>query len=185
MRAYIILLPFLLFTAGIQTVFGQEHTIPWSEDRKLTWDDFQGEPDRSVTYFATTKYGIKLSSESSSRGDVSVRVICLFDKDKSWKKEREHQSPEILQHEQLHFDIGEVHARKMRRELEHYLSKRRSPAEVSREVKKVFRKYSDAGAEMQQKYDRETDHSINEKQQEKWNRRVASMLEELRDYALE
>ena len=185
MRTVSILSLFLLLLTGAAASFGQENAIPWNEHRKLTWDDFQGEPDESVAYFATTKYGIKLSSKSSSTGDVSVQVVCVFDIDKSWKKEWEHQSPEILQHEQLHFDIGEVHARKMRRELEHYLSKRRSPAEVSREVKKVFRKYSDAGAEMQQEYDRETDHSINEKQQEKWNRRVANMLEELRDYALE
>ncbi len=179
------LLSFLIIILCSKQAMAQGKAIPWSENRKLTWADFQGRPDRSVTYFATTKYGVQLSSEDDGEGNVSVRVVCLFDKRASWKKGKSNQSEYLLKHEQNHFDIGEIFTRRMRKEFKEYTSKRHRPSDVSMDIRRIFRKYSKLAAEMQRKYDAETDHSINEEAQKKWDEKVSKLLHRYREYAMD
>src|SRR3990170_3299813 len=83
--------------------------IQWSDNYRLTWDDFQATPPKNATKAALTSSSIfmKFETEGSSlRYDIS----CNFDKKHSWGRVK---NAHILAHEQGHFDIAEIYARKL------------------------------------------------------------------------
>src|SRR6218665_2010601 len=114
-----ILLIFCFFTATTQqkkTVPAQSKdttndTLYWIKDRKLTWDDFKGVPDTNSIGGAATYSGFVTKSRYTSDTSVSVVISAVFYKKESWKK-TQYQTVLSLQHEQGHFDITEVFARK-------------------------------------------------------------------------
>ncbi|UJH92241.1 DUF922 domain-containing Zn-dependent protease [Antarcticibacterium sp. 1MA-6-2] len=87
----------------------------------------------------------------------------------------------LLSHEQLHFDITELHARKLRKHLSHLsidqLSKK--PKEV---LNSFYTKVEKERAAMQLQYDRETKHSLNKEAEAKWQLFVKEELQKLEDY---
>ncbi|PYP08271.1 MAG: hypothetical protein DMD59_12700 [Gemmatimonadetes bacterium] len=95
-----------------------DHAFAWSAGRPLAWRDFQGSPPSEGSEGAKTSY--TLYSGWKCRGDVfEFRVIAGFRPRQSWVKaivlNDSMQRRTILRHEQTHFDLAEVHARRMRR----------------------------------------------------------------------
>ena len=81
-------------------------------------------------------------------------------------------------HEQGHFDIAEIFARKLNKEITMFLTKSKRHEELNNIYTKVMNEKRDT----QQLYDEETNHSINKSQQAAWNKKIEEMLEELKDY---
>jgi len=81
----------------------------------------------------------------------------------------------VLSHEQLHFDISELYARRLRRRLQTAEFTDR----VKAEVRQIFAEVNRQLSEFQDRYDGETDFSRNREAQLAWNRAVARMLSEL------
>jgi hypothetical protein len=95
-----------------------DHAFAWSAARRLVWSDFQGPPPSEGSEGAKTTYA--LYSAWKCRGDAfQYRVVAGFRTMQSWVKpvvlRDSAQSRSILAHEQVHFDLAEVHARLMRR----------------------------------------------------------------------
>lgn len=156
----------------------KEEVIYWAPGTKLTWNDFKGEPNGSSTHVANTNSGISAPWRSS--GDsVSVSITCLFDKNKSWVKPGS-KTPYILQHEQGHFDITELFARKFRKTVSTYKFNMRS-------FKETYRKLYEANhlewAAYQNNYDKETDHSKIPVKQEEWEKKIEQELESLKSFS--
>lgn len=150
--------------------------ITWSESYKLSWKDFRGKPIRSASFVATTNSGISFQySYSIKNNEVSVdySVSSFFEPSNSWyipEKVNDH----ILKHEQLHFDISELHARMLKKNLEgKQFSKR-----VQFEIEKIYKKVEQKRRAMQTRFDAETDHSRNEKQELYWRKFIAQQLTE-------
>ena len=104
----------------ISTPQNDSEKIIWTETQKLTWEDFRGKPVRSASFVASTNTGISFQySYSIKNGDVNVEysVESFFNPEGSWYVP-EKVSPYILRHEQAHFDISELHARILRKNLE-------------------------------------------------------------------
>jgi hypothetical protein len=91
--------------------------IPWSAERPLTWADFQGTPPRGIDRDAYTYYGISASFERDGEGRITAEVSCVFMPAESWVRPPAKASAPLLAHEQLHFDLAELHARRFAREL--------------------------------------------------------------------
>ena len=93
----------------------EENTILWSNDRKLRWEDFKGVPDTShsvlVTVAATTSV-IDFEYKTTKSMMTSYKIESIFVKNKSWALTSDTQ---VLAHEQLHFDITELYARRIRK----------------------------------------------------------------------
>lgn len=88
-------------------------TILWSSKKKLTWQDFKGIPDTlNSIMLAGTCSDINFEYKSSNNLVTDYKVECTFIKSKSWTITDDAQ---ILAHEQLHFDISELYARKIRK----------------------------------------------------------------------
>lgn len=150
-------------------------TIPWSEKR-LTWKDFKGEPPASDRVAATTASGISYQfSTSGTRNTfkVDLEISTHFYPQKSWYKPS--LSDEIvLSHEQLHFDISELFARKLRQELSeaHF-----TPDNVKSKIKTSYNKNNKALNEFQNQYDEDTNFSRNLQKQIIWNKKIEADLE--------
>lgn len=142
--------------------------INWNEQHRLEWEDFQGQPDHSSDAAAVTASGISFSysiKKSSVSGDINftTEVGSHFYPESSWFKENVVDS-HILAHEQLHFDITELNVRKFRKRL----SKIKPSEDLTIVLQREQNRANKALSEMQNKYDFESNYSINESIQEEW-----------------
>lgn len=141
---------------------------------KLTWADFKGKIPPAAVPAATTASGISYRYSANlihHEVDLDFEVTAFFYPNESWYK------PEIcddliLSHEQLHFDIAELFARKMRRELERTSFSDNVKSEIRRIYKDILKELQD----YQERYDWETNFSRNKEKQLEWNERVGNAL---------
>lgn len=161
------LLPLLISLLFV--VAPNDHLIEWKQTARLTWDDFKGAPDYESENVALTSTSIQLEY-GFDKSSLEFSVKCRFDKTKSWVKI---QNDDVLEHEQLHFDIAELFARKLRRQLREY---KFNPKSVADNVNNIYMKIMEEHHNMQQLYDQETDHSRLENKQSEWEKRVESFL---------
>ena len=166
------------FTSGPTHVSttNDDNYVYWSE-RKLTWSDFQGKVPADSKFDALTHSAISLDYEGQGV-TLKFNIESIFDPRKSWKKEGVNQY--ILQHEQVHFDITEYHARVLRKKLK--TNRYKSIDTVNDEIRSMFNDSFTKANEMQLKYDEQTNHSMNRKKQRKWNKKIKKLLKKTRSY---
>jgi len=150
--------------------------IPWEAGRKLTWDDFKAPPDKRSPNAAETSSAIKFDY-SYNAGELRFHIVCQFDKNKSWVRVR---SDYILSHEQGHFDITEIFARKLNKSVKEYRVGK--PGDLTRDLNHIYENAMHQLHDMQAAYDAETNFSINTPKQEEWLKKIKTRLEELETY---
>lgn len=166
----------LTFFCGVYG-FSQEleESYVWDADRKLKWSDFKGRVPHDAVPAATTASGISYRYSANLRHhevDLDFEVNAFFYPNESWYK------PEvcdnlILSHEQLHFDISELYARKMRLRLE----RTAFSENVKQEIRDIYQEILKELEDFQDKYDWETNFSRNREAQLIWNQRIAEALQ--------
>lgn len=148
--------------------------MAWNADRKLTWNDFKGPIPPNAVPAATTASGISYRYSANlihHEVKLDFEVTAYFYPNESWYK------PSVcdantLQHEQVHFDISELFARRMRMKL-----RRTSFTEnVKEEIRKIYRVTLRELEELQDKYDWDTNFSRNPEAQAAWNKRIKEAL---------
>jgi len=153
-----------------------QDTLYWSAKRKLSWKDFKGSPDSLSGHNAMTTagigYGIRYGEKS-----FSYTVDCYFLCKSSWTMT---DSVTVLAHEQGHFDISELFARKMRKAFSAYVY---NFATVSGDLRKIQLEMIRLREEMNNLYDKETDYSRDKKQQQHWSNKIRAELDKLKDCA--
>lgn len=151
----------------------------WSAHRRLTWGDFQGPPDITSKAVAGTAYAILLNT-ACEKGVLASRVTSTFLPHASWVKSAYFVDSGLAQatlgHEQAHFDLSEVIARRLRAELQSF----RSPCDgLDSGRVAVYARHRQEDAKVQRQYDRETAHGTNLPQQRIWEARIQSWLSSL------
>ncbi len=148
--------------------------VKWDAHNKISWDNFivKDTNDRfaaeSNTFFKANFY---LKNDS-----VFCQVITYLNADRSWRKPWLPTEGEYaINHEQIHFDITEIFARKIRKEL--ILNSANEP-----QVEKIYFDNAKACREFQVLYDNETRHSLDRRNQERWNKHIKLLLLSLDDY---
>ena len=87
--------------------------ILWFSSRKLKWEDFKATADTAQRNVEASTYSeIKIVKSSFEEGLPKYVIECNFIKSKSWTRSNDDY---VLAHEQLHFDISELFARKARK----------------------------------------------------------------------
>jgi hypothetical protein len=157
--------------------------IEWSATRRLAWSDFLGRPNLATEAVAMTGY--EISFDATCEGAVfTFEVVNRFMPDRSWVKAgllmRGVEARRTLQHEQSHFDLGEVHTRELRRTL---LELPSPCSRTERERQEVVAHAMRRDAETQRRYDVETEFGMNPARQGEWDTRVARQLTGLKGYA--
>lgn len=105
------------------------------------------------------------------------QVGAYFLRDSSWAKVKD---AKILTHEQGHFNITELYARKIRRDL---TMKKIRKEGFSNKFDEIVEKYRRESNLCQDLYDAETEHHLNEEAQIKWNYRIKKELLKLTKYS--
>jgi len=154
----------------------EEELLDWSETRKLTWADYKARPNPASDAAASTTTYLAIDYDISSR-HFSYKIESRFSKSRSWGL---HQTDYILSHEQGHFDIAEIFARKLHQEMSAYRFNERT---YQKDLKKIYGEITKEKEEIQNQYDRETNHSINKAKQAEWLKKISIMLNELADYS--
>src|SRR5205085_4703224 len=108
---------------------------------------------------------------------LTYTITCRFSKNNSWGR---YKTEYILRHEQGHFDITELFARKLAKEIKEY---KFDPQKYQQELNKIYKKVMDEKEDYQERYDKETDFSRNKERQVQWLEKIKDELEELDEFA--
>jgi hypothetical protein len=153
-----------------------EELIEWNSSKKLSWSDYKGKADAGSAAAASTATYLNIEYNFDRNG-LSYKITCSFSKNKSWTRDT---SDYILAHEQGHFDIAEIFARKLNKKMQEYQVNTRT---MQNDLKKIYQEVMDEKAKMQSDYDKETNHSIIKEKQMEWLKKIEQLLEEYKNYA--
>src|SRR5688572_11033505 len=166
----VFILPFLV-------IMPDEDSIKWQKDRKLTWDDFKAPPQKigSTAAMTTTHLGF---SYNVTNGKITYKIDCRFEKNKSWGLVK---NEWVLKHEQGHFDIAEIFARKLNQSINEYQFNKSS---FQKDLDAIYKSVVADKEKFQQQYDDETDHSRIKTKQEEWLKKIESELKQTNSWAV-
>lgn len=171
-----------LFVCMSSLVSGQivaSDSICWNRTYKLEWSDFQGKkPDSSPKWHTAGCAASIYAQGYIDQGFPNYRISNCFIKHLSWVTD--FSSDGGLEHEQLHFDIAELYARKIRKAIDN-LRKKKLKNYSSYEP--VINRLLDEREAMDVQYDKETFHSMNIEKQKEWCKKIAKDLDKLKKYA--
>lgn len=150
----------------------------WDEDSNLNWADFQNVRRSSDDDAAMSSIAIESRCVVEKNG-AFIRVRASFDPTKSWVK-YDCKTSYILNHEQMHYNIVEIYARKLRKAIAETEFNRKT---FTKDFNILFDSIAAEHEAFQDRYDDETGHSILQARQNAWNDIIVNELESLEDYA--
>ena len=113
---------FIGFISLLSFSFVKDNFILWQENKKLKIQDFKAENKDTIKVnrqqFLGAISAIRIEYSSFQRNKNSVpdfSIKTYFDPNESWMLLK---NDYVLQHEQIHFDLTELYARKMRKSVE-------------------------------------------------------------------
>ena len=150
--------------------------ILWKSERKLVWDDFKGIADTSmINVDAITSCKIEVTDAYFENDIPKYKLSCYFIKSRSWTITND---KKVLEHEQLHFDISEIFARKIRKAFDSLNLKK---CVDTNKYEELYKRLGNESEIYQVKYDNTVYFS--DIQQKKWSIKVNAELERLKKYA--
>jgi Bacterial protein of unknown function (DUF922) len=167
----LLLLPMAIFSQADNNDY-----VKWDAAKKLTWNDYKSKPDPYSDAAASTTTVLSIDYKISQNG-FDYKIESHFIKSRSWGL---HKTDYILSHEQGHFDIAEIFARKLHKQMSEYRFNKKT---YQKDLKKIYEDLTDEKTEMQNDYDRETRHSINKEKQAEWLKKIEELLEEYTTYS--
>ena len=166
----------LLLSCSLFAQRDNEELIRWDDAKRLNWSDYKGKPDPSSDAAASTSTYLVIDY-NISQNKMTYKIQSMFSRTRSWGL---HKTDYILSHEQGHFDIAEVFARKLHKKMSEFKFDKRT---YQKNLGKIYDEVVEEKTEMQNDYDRETRHSINKEKQAQWIKKIEKLLEEYEDYS--
>ncbi|MBS1586300.1 MAG: hypothetical protein JSS82_12220 [Bacteroidetes bacterium] len=161
-----------------------QELLYWRVGRPLTWNDFKGQPTTNNWRHAASIHFHMCADvlEGKNRqATIAIRSFCY--PHKNWKRPNELSYP-LLKHEQIHFDITELYARKARKKIAECKCWYRSNGHFRYgKLGRIYHRYWWACCIAEMCYDIQTRHSLRSMQQDRWNSKVARKLAAYRQYA--
>jgi len=151
--------------------------IYWDQRHTITWNDFRNTDHLPGNESAKISTGIQYSIKMENKTLFFV-VRAFADKENSFYIKK-NKSDRLLKHEQGHFDICEIFARKLRKQLMVKTFKQKS---LSSDAEEIYNQTIKEMNKFQHLYDKETNHSIDTIMQNKWNTKIAEMISALEPY---
>lgn len=167
----------LLLSLSFTKPFGEEKV--WDYSDQLTWNDYKAVPDHSSEMSAFSYITLSCNSISGNLMYIDLKVEAKFHKEKSWVKKLKRDHDYLLGHEQRHFDIGEIYRRKMVQSLENFDFSRKY---LQRDLDAITKSVYTGHEETQERYDLESNHSIDKAAQKKWDDYIDRELEKLKPF---
>jgi len=173
--------------------------IEWSPERKLTKNDFQGRVPAQAVNASLSWLHIEASWECVL-GELFATAHATFDPSRSWWRtiygnvwgsaadrtsasQRQMEArrnvmlldTQLLEHEQLHFDLAELAARRIRKRFGDFRDACAEPG-ATEKIQSMVSEIDRELQEEQTRYDRETGHGTNMRAQDQWKRRIRAQL---------
>jgi hypothetical protein len=192
----------LLLVCLCQTVAFSQALIPdtlrYSSTQKLTWEAFQSadepleimakaelpvtlalKPENKIPSFHKAELSTTISMAhiftNALTGVASFRTYAYVHRNRSWVYPEHIGDPTILAHAQLHFDIAELYARKLEKEIN---SKKINGNNVHK-MEKIFAQFYAQMKQDQQLCDSETQGGANPQKQQEWEQSIRLQLANL------
>lgn len=156
--------------------------IIWSDTTKLTWADFTkidkkpGLPGEAGT---TVKFHYK---DTCINGRITVLLYTWFSRSKSWVLKTSVGNKELLEHEQLHFDLIELFARMCRFKIA--LLEKTCTVDNHEAIMNAIAEFDKKQKEANLKYDKETEHYKNKAKQKEWKEKIEREMKDMENYKL-
>lgn len=171
---------FLVCLLTVNAVFGQK--IIWKEDQKLIWDHFKSPVNRKnnpdVVAYTHCGWEYSVIKSTNPKSPVTIEITTIFNENKSWK-DVTRINDYVLVHEQKHFDIAEIFARKLRKEVG---EKVKTSGDYDKVFETIYHKISTDYRNFQISYDKDTEHGMNKEKQAEYNALISEELEHLKSY---
>ncbi|TAE35621.1 MAG: hypothetical protein EAZ70_12800 [Runella slithyformis] len=152
--------------------------IDYASTRPLTWADFRGRPSLVSRWAAQvfTSFGFEARSTIKNRVvQLHVRTNVWLDKTISWGRANA-KNDYVLAHEQLHFDITQLTALRFKKKIKNLIF---STEDYSSEIQYQYLEFFRDLGQLQQQYDDETNHGLNQAKQYFW---AAKIKQELKNF---
>jgi hypothetical protein len=166
-RIFYPLIIILLFLSSFQTP--NEDKIIWTETRLLTWNDFKASPDMKSNKSAISSTGIMVDFGHEEQNIILI-VVAQFIKSASWTKDC---TENLLNHEQGHFNISEIYARKLRTKLKKKKLRRSNYGKV---IQEAYNTIENEMVSLQNEYDSSTKHGTLLNEQKRWELKITELL---------
>ena len=151
-------------------------SIIWHGFNQLKWKNFKGQPDKKSAASALTESRLYFFFTEKNEA-VDFKFLASFSTCHSWVKKESTKA--LLKHEQTHFDIAEYYRRLMAKEmLSLGFSKKIDPNKLN----PIAVRYNRLFKEMEDQYDKETNHSIIAKKQKNWSKKIKRKVKDLNEY---
>jgi len=174
MRVFI---SFIFFASIVKICYSQvyDSTIIFWDDGKLTWDSFKGIPNPNYGATAISETGLFYHVFDNDY----VAIFVLFRTSGSYTHEH---NEEALEHEQIHFDICELYARKMNKAFhERQNDENFTKEKCQKLLDSIYIEYNN----YQEKYDKGCYFGADTLKQKEWEMRVDSEIDELDKYKID
>ena len=122
-------------------------------------------------------FGFSLKQTNGAIVDFKTTIEAHFYPEKSWYI-KEKGNDHILAHEQLHFDITELHVRKLR----YLVSQLKVNPNIKQQLKQAHEQANEELRIMQNTYDKESMNSIHKLNQVYWNTYVKKELDKYQEF---
>lgn len=178
-------LVFIFLVFNFNLLFSQNNnadSLCWDEQLRLEWSDFKGKPDTTVITYLGVKATAQTFAYVTAKGYwrdglPDFRVFNRFIRSLSWTIDTT-KGHEII-HEQLHFDIAELYARKMRSGISEFRKKKISEINVYTEfINKTLVDLHERNIQ----YDIQTGHGVVPLRQKEWEMKIKDELSKLREF---
>lgn len=152
-----------------------DDTVHYNPDRKLVWADFKAEPRRGSHYAAEVFTSFAYEGKSIVKEGVIILNLtakAYMLKESSWGRP-DARNAYALNHEQRHFDIVKIIAERFKRKIQtEILTLEDYNSQMQYEFIESYREMN----RLQTQYDDETNHSLNQAAQERWNQKIDAEL---------
>lgn len=171
---------FVFFILITNILYGQK--IVWKENVKLNWNNFKSEinnrKEDNIVAYTNCGWVYSVLKSRNPKSPAKIKIETIFNEDKSWKDVKK-VNDYVLAHEQKHFDVAEVFARKLRKEV---AEKIKTSGDYDRNFQGIYNRILDDYRNFQGAYDKETKNGMNEEKQTEYNRIIAEELNNLKSY---
>jgi hypothetical protein len=155
--------------------------IAWARDGRLAWTDFTGKAPAASAEASGSCVGFDVSWECTEDATLTFAVRAVFDRSQSWVRAGSEDNA-LLDHEQRHFDLTEVFARRLRKRFTELKDSCKNPQGVRQILDAatidMYREWGLAN----KKYDEETGRGTEARGQRAWDLRIREELDALKGF---
>jgi hypothetical protein len=174
MKKVLLVAAIVMLCLPIENMLAGSDIINWDPVKQLTWKDYRKEEQKTGKHKTHSAIGIVIEPEQKDDQTMIANVSAEFNKLNSSKPDADAQTEDALHHEQLRFDLAEVHARMERKQLPD--STYKTIGKFYQIAQRINKQANKDFLEESAKYDDETKNGTDADAQKKWDKYVADQL---------